>query len=125
MAYIDKFDKNAIFNADTIETFYKQVGCFNYYFEKSILIKNKMDDSYFISTHFNNGKSLQQKKATSNIIDDLFSLQNELLKSDNFVTSTSTERFYIAINNKVYRNIKNHEGTHIYADFKKKYITIE
>ncbi len=125
LEYVDKLDKKTFLNADTIQLLYRQIGCFNQYFEKAILIKDKTDNSYFVSAHFNNGKSIQQKKASSNVIEDLFSLQNDLLKLDGFALSTSTETFSISANGKTYSNEKNHQGTHMYADFKKKYITIE
>lgn len=123
--FINKFDKKELLEADTIEILYRQAHCFSNYFEKSILVKDKIDNSYFISAHFNNYKSLKQHKASSNIINNLFLVQNQLLKSDNNGGSTSTETLQILANGRIYSNTKTHAGWHIYGEFKKKYITIE
>jgi hypothetical protein len=127
-------NKAELQNADTIEFVYVSEGCFHFYFEKSILTHNGND--FILKTSSNiiqeGDKPINiQKKVPSTIIDSLFIFESDFIAQKEkiginnlFFTSTTTQRFYLKIKNKVFQlNDQGLKDWTLYDDFKFKYIT--
>lgn len=133
---VAQIDKNELLSADTIELVYTSNGCFHGYFEKLILIKNKAESNYFLKT---NSKTIMahakpldiQKNVSSEIIDDLYILQNDSKKQKDksnksgiLYMSTTRQNIYLLVNGKLFKfDDTGIKDWNLYDDFKTKYIT--
>lgn len=132
---VAQIDKNELLSADTIELVYTSNGCFHGYFEKSILIKNKAESSYSLKTNSNtiiaDAKPLDiQKNVSSEIIDDLYILQNDSKKQKDksnksgiLYMSTTRQNIYLLVNGKLFQfDDTGIKDWNLYDNFKTKYI---
>jgi hypothetical protein len=107
-------ERNELNRADTIEFVYTSDGCFHCYLEKSILIRNKSRNCYYLTTVSNEGVAgdesiVVEKKIPPNVIDSLFQLELDsktkfdlMLKDGIYKSSTTTNRFYLLADNKLF-----------------------
>ena len=124
------FDKNELAKADTIEILYVISGASIFVSVRTTLIKNKNNNQYFLSTYYNRDKILTNGKASSDILNDVFAIQEQVVKyptEEN--TKVEFEELSILIGKKILYSRKNghkqDEKWSKYEEFTKKYLTIE
>lgn len=103
------FDKNELVKADTIEILYVISGTVIFASVKTTLIKDTVNNQYFVSIYYSRGKTLVSKKVPFNVVNDVFEIQEQVIKyqSEEDIYCLEFEELSILINKKVLYSRKN------------------